>query len=910
MDKFFAPTGRIQKYLDNPDAQVTPASCTIADFPYDLNFDSFNNFCQYLAYSLKYGAGINVHLNGFKAENMVSYGAALKSKKVAFMLNKNHPDYSDFFYNEDRVLSDNETVLSCPKDSLDSIVEAVAYLFVKLPAIESDTIYINLSNLREAGNTNSVGMVASGPRSFANLFKAALWFAKRPDITGAMHFISVFNQEIRRGGQFKNGAVTTSLRWDHPNINEYLESSPIFYPYLKKGITVTNDSPDEKLLQLIIKKVNEGTLWVEKLISSNQQFLPKSLVSLDQPSGDNVLQHNVCLRGSELVWVDRGNGAIVQTIASLSGKTVKLFDVQQWVESEVKLYGKANIFFRITLSDGRSFYTTSDHRNVLENGDFKKSEDLEVGDTLKVHDISCKVNKTPLYGCLETDERKLNALAYLKGFFTGDGTSHANKPILRVHGDKIKCIMYVQKLLSIGYSELQQNENYNYPIYQVNGISQLSSLVPYCKDFRRTFDTELLTGDVNDLVAYISGAFDADGTFQPNRSGKSGSYSITSIYVDWLQGLQTGLRKLGVESRLCAHSEGGVKDFKDRGGLCTVQPSYRLVLSYSNSYKLSQICTFARLAKPANPGNTPRPKNIPSEIVAIDVVNTEPEKVYCAVVPTTNQFALGNGILTGNCREVLIKPGETCTISPINLGQITDLDQIPDAMVYGIEQLIKVHQLNAPYRVSKGLYKSKDEDSQIGLGFIGLANLLAYFGITYKQLADIYRSAYEGEFKTKLDPNAMKFCKRLNKGFQDAAKIAKHWGYKRAFAIAPTASTAFRNVDSQGYTTVPNIQPAKAPTVERVSDAVKDKTIYVYPPNVELMKDVSYDDYYGVACLFQAMMNETGLAHAISFDIIEDWDVKRFNEWFNGPLTSTYYRQLTDYKHLDKSDQFCSACAG
>jgi hypothetical protein len=262
------------------------------------------------------------------------------------------------------------------------------------------------------------------------------------------------------------------------------------------------------------------------------------------------------------------------------------------------------------------------------------------------------------------------------------------------------------------------------------------------------------------------------------------------------------------------------------------------------------------------------------------------------------------------CREILIKPGETCTISPINLGQITDLDQIPDAMVYGVEQLIKVHQLNAPYRVSKGLYKSKEEDSQIGLGFIGLANLLAYFGITYKQLADIYRSAYEGEFKTKLDPNAMKFCKRLNKGFQDAAKIAKHWGYKRAFAIAPTASTAFRNVDSQGYTTVPNIQPAKAPTVERVSDAVKDKTIYVYPPNVELMKDVSYDDYYGVACLFQAMMNETGLAHAISFDIIEDWDVKRFNEWFNGPLTSTYYRQLTDYKHLDKSDQFCSACAG
>jgi hypothetical protein len=80
------------------------------------------------------------------------------------------------------------------------------------------------------------------------------------------------------------------------------------------------------------------------------------------------------------------------------------------------------------------------------------------------------------------------------------------------------------------------------------------------------------------------------------------------------------------------------------------------------------------------------------------------------------------------------------------------------------------------------------------------------------------------------------------------------------------------------------------------------------------------------------MMDQTGLAHAISYNW---WDAKPVNEytlgdWFHSPLVSVYYRWPTDVEASDKSQadvqeseeitefwddedygtEYCEACAG
>ena len=57
---------------------------------------------------------------------------------------------------------------------------------------------IHLSEIREKGNTNAAGLVASGPMSFGEIF-------------------STINKIIRRGGIYKNGAIVLHLDLTHPD---------------------------------------------------------------------------------------------------------------------------------------------------------------------------------------------------------------------------------------------------------------------------------------------------------------------------------------------------------------------------------------------------------------------------------------------------------------------------------------------------------------------------------------------------------------------------------------------------------------------------------------------------------------------------------------------------------------------
>lgn len=264
----------------------------------------------------------------------------------------------------------------------------------------------------------------------------------------------------------------------------------------------------------------------------------------------------------------------------------------------------------------------------------------------------------------------------------------------------------------------------------------------------------------------------------------------------------------------------------------------------------------------------------------------------------------GKRIYSNVCLEVLLPSRGTCILSSVNLGLVEKLKDLPDMFMKSMAVLCRLHANTGVDR--DGYYMSPKYDRQVGLGVIGLSNMLARFGISYKDFTTELERQLRGAdnpFPTRVFDDVYYSVSYLIEAYKKSAEVAKQWNMTRAFAIAPTASMAYRHVDGDGYTTSPEISPPLSLIVDRDSDTFGVET-FEYNPNAETAEDVGWDIQWRLLCAWQTMMDNTGMAHAISanlwtsFVVTEDWIE---NTFLSSPLKTTYYRLQIDQKALDKS---------
>jgi len=261
----------------------------------------------------------------------------------------------------------------------------------------------------------------------------------------------------------------------------------------------------------------------------------------------------------------------------------------------------------------------------------------------------------------------------------------------------------------------------------------------------------------------------------------------------------------------------------------------------------------------------------------------------------------GNRIRGNVCLEVYLPSRGTCLLQHINLGAC-QFDDIPSAFTEGMLSLCELHSRTAVG--DSGEYLPSETDRQVGLGMLGLANLLRRYGVSYDQFG---RALEQFNNKEQVRTAAYELVSQINSGIEQAAQIARYHNMVRAFAIAPTASCSYRSVDLDGYTCTPEIAPPISQTVDRDSGTFGVQT-YNYG-DVEIASKVGYEAYKRVADGIMTLLDRTGLLHGYSFNTWSDmvmYDEDFIQEWLDSPQTSMYYSLQVMGDVQDKSDAYAA----
>ena len=263
--------------------------------------------------------------------------------------------------------------------------------------------------------------------------------------------------------------------------------------------------------------------------------------------------------------------------------------------------------------------------------------------------------------------------------------------------------------------------------------------------------------------------------------------------------------------------------------------------------------------------------------------------------------ARGERIRGNVCLEVYLPSRGTCLLQHVNLGAC-EYDDVPRAFTQGMSELCSLHSKTGVGYT--GEYLSPEVDRQVGLGLLGLANLLRRYGVTYDQFG---RALDQYNKNEPIRSAAYELVSQIASGIDQAASIARYNDMVRAFAIAPTASCSYRSVDLDGYTCTPEIAPPISQTVDRDSGTFGVQT-YNYG-DVEIASEVGWDAYKRVADGIMTLLNRTGLLHGYSYNTWSDqvtYDEAFIEEWLQSPQTSMYYSLQVMGDTQDKSDAYAA----
>lgn len=251
-----------------------------------------------------------------------------------------------------------------------------------------------------------------------------------------------------------------------------------------------------------------------------------------------------CVAKDQLVVTSNGLLTVEELFKNAINLT--LFDNKEAVKSSPMMKTAFRQLYKLHTKEGYTHSITEDHRVMTPNG-WTEARNLKDGDLL------CIQTKEGLFG--EIDEPEL---AYLAGYYQGNGTSDKNHLIFQVWKDEWNSfIPKIEECVnSVYHKKGLYNQRYNIPTFGVE--LQNSGRMPLKKLTTTKFDSFnfqknvipdfVLKGNKKTVESYLEGLFDTDGTCYQND--KHESIKIAQINLQFMQHLQILLLNFGIKSSM------------------------------------------------------------------------------------------------------------------------------------------------------------------------------------------------------------------------------------------------------------------------------------------------------------------------------------------------------------------------
>ncbi len=617
--------------------------------------------------------------------------------------------------------------------------------------------------------------------------KGALVKSSAGQATGPVGFLRVYDHafgEIAQGGT-RRGANMAVLRVDHPDIEEFItcktDENQITNFNISVGITdafmraVQNDEewelrfPDVTAPEYsgwngtleeaekagipirVYKKVRARKLF-DKIVKQAHHNGEPGVLFLDAANRSNPVPHlyqlestNPCVTGETLIYTDRGLRRADALAAE--GKPVRVvtdsrFGTETFMQATHVFQTGVKPVYRLLTREGYELRLTEDHQVMTPSGWVKASQ-LRPGDRVYL------LNRKGGFGTTGTHEE-----GQVLGWLVGDGTVNVVRAVLSFFGDEKRELApafanmvtnIVEKprqarSYPVGVGEIESRNEARAASDRLRAFAEQHGLV----DNKYHVPETVFTGSESMQRGFLQALFTADGSVH-DGGAKGCSVRLSSSHLNLLKDVQRLLLNFGIVSkiyenrrpagyRLMPDGKGGTREYFHKA-------QHELVISKSSLVVFAHEIGFmtetknARLADYlARSVHGPYQESFLATVLAVEPDGIE--AVYDLHQPETHSF-VANGIVVHNCGEQWLGPYENCCLGSINLNEhrgpngTVDWETLRQSIVTATRFLDDVVEANAYVPAVPQLKEAAHRARRIGLGIMGLADLMYHVGVRY-----------------------------------------------------------------------------------------------------------------------------------------------------------------------------------
>ena len=555
--------------------------------------------------------------------------------------------------------------------------------------------------------------------------------ARCRDLFSALWIPDLFMKRVEEGGNWSLFCPDKARGLSDVYGEEFEE---LYTKYEEEGLANTT-VPAADVWKAIIKSQTEtGTPYMLYKDACNKKSNQKNL--------GVIKSSNLCVAPETKILTSEGQ----QMISELQDKDVEVWNGEEFSKTTIRKTGENQKLLTVNTSKGLSIRCTPYHKFwVVGHNEPIEAQHLE-------KDMKIIKHSLPV---IKAADKKMK-YAYTHGLFCADGTTSSS-------GDLTRCSYAAKKNGLCMRHQTNEKEYENDGTCQANSHSEqkwldlyhekkeLMKFVEYdyastnesCKRVRLRLPKDIddkyvvpMNFSLETKLEWLAGFMDGDGCATKHTGGRGVSIQIGSIHYDFLRDVLLMLQTMGVNSRInVAHQE---REMDMPGGRYTSKKLWRLLIP---SGGVELLKTLGLQTKRLNIDTELKPNRHAlhfEKIVSVEDLGDTAD-TFCFNEPLKHRGVF-NGILTGNCTEILeyTDKDETsvCNLASIALPKYVN----KEAKTFDYEKLhraTKVVTKNLNRVIDRNFYpvetarRSNMKHRPIGLGVQGLADVFIMCGLPF-----------------------------------------------------------------------------------------------------------------------------------------------------------------------------------